>query len=214
MNYYLSTTCATFLGESVVEGLRPPNETWLRQHLRVPVVLPNPGSQNVLRALLPFPVNVATDLAGPHATTASASERMKLHRLNAPLKLLAWAVTRRGQIWCFCALQRSHSSLARLCVACAKLWPPEPPWNGNSSLWIRAGARSRSEQSFHQRALNHENKWNLVFLFFARNFAERENSMSDCSGTHVLRSFASAGSASLHLPRELALFRMSRPGLV
>lgn len=53
------------LAESLVEGLQPADEAWLREHLVVCPVCPQEAAatQNVLRALRTVPVSVPRDLA-------------------------------------------------------------------------------------------------------------------------------------------------------
>jgi anti-sigma factor RsiW len=66
MNENLHERAHQLLAESAVEGLRPADETWLREHLaECPACAQEANTtQNVLRALRVVPVNVPRDLAG------------------------------------------------------------------------------------------------------------------------------------------------------
>ncbi len=65
MNDNLHERAQHLLAESVVEGLRPADESWLREHLaECPgCALEAAATQNALRALRAVPVNVPRDLA-------------------------------------------------------------------------------------------------------------------------------------------------------
>jgi anti-sigma factor RsiW len=65
MNDNLHIRAQRLLAESVVEGLRPADETWLREHLAECPACAQEASatQNALRALRAVPVNVPRDLA-------------------------------------------------------------------------------------------------------------------------------------------------------
>jgi hypothetical protein len=65
MNDNLHERAQRLLAESIIEGLRPADETWLREHLAGCPGCAQAASatQNVLRALRAVPVNVPRDLA-------------------------------------------------------------------------------------------------------------------------------------------------------
>jgi anti-sigma factor RsiW len=65
MNDNLHSRAQRLLAESVVEGLRPADETWLREHLAECPACAQEASatQNALRELRAVPVNVPRDLA-------------------------------------------------------------------------------------------------------------------------------------------------------
>src|SRR5258708_24434873 len=65
MNDNLHVRAQRLLAESVVEGLRPADETWLREHLAECPACAQEASatQNALRALRAVPVHVPRDLA-------------------------------------------------------------------------------------------------------------------------------------------------------
>lgn len=65
MNEYLHQRAQRLLTESVVEGLRPADETWLREHLAgcPACAQDSTATQNVLHALRTVPVIVPRDLA-------------------------------------------------------------------------------------------------------------------------------------------------------
>ena len=65
MNENLHERARQLLTESVVEGLRPADETWLREHLAACSACAQEAAatQNVLHALRTVPVNVPRDLA-------------------------------------------------------------------------------------------------------------------------------------------------------
>jgi len=65
MNENLHERAQRLLAESVVEGLRPADEIWLREHLAecTGCGLQAAATQNVLHALRTVPVNVPRDLA-------------------------------------------------------------------------------------------------------------------------------------------------------
>jgi hypothetical protein len=81
------------LAESVVEGVRPADETWLREHLaECPgCALQAAATQNVLHALRTVPVNVPRDLA------ARTQLRVRLRAQEASTaasgSFWLWAVT-------------------------------------------------------------------------------------------------------------------------
>jgi hypothetical protein len=93
MNDNLHERAQRLLAESVVEGLRPADETWLREHL---VECPGCGqkaaaTQNVLHALRTVPVSVPRDLA------ARTQLRVRLRAQEASIaasgSFWLWAVT-------------------------------------------------------------------------------------------------------------------------
>jgi hypothetical protein len=65
MNDNLHLRAQRLLAESLVEGLQPADEAWLREHLVVCPVCPQEAAatQNVLQALRTVPVSVPRDLA-------------------------------------------------------------------------------------------------------------------------------------------------------
>jgi len=65
MNDNLHIRAQRLLAESVVEGLRPADETWLREHLaECPACAQEAAAtQNALRALRTIPISVPQDLA-------------------------------------------------------------------------------------------------------------------------------------------------------
>ncbi|HET7105531.1 MAG TPA: hypothetical protein VFI38_01900 [Candidatus Acidoferrum sp.] len=65
MNENLHERAHQLLAESIVEGLRPADEAWLREHLAACSACAQAGAstQNFLRALRAVPVNVPRDLA-------------------------------------------------------------------------------------------------------------------------------------------------------
>ena len=65
MNDSLHERAQRLLAESVVEGLRPADETWLREHLAgcPDCARAAAATQNVLHALRAVPINVPRDLA-------------------------------------------------------------------------------------------------------------------------------------------------------
>jgi hypothetical protein len=81
------------LAESVVEGLRPADETWLREHLAECLECAHEAAatQNALRALRAVPVNVPRDLA------ARTQFRVRLRAQETPTatsgSFWLWVVT-------------------------------------------------------------------------------------------------------------------------
>lgn len=65
MNENIHQRARQLLAESVVEGLRPADETWLREHLAACPLCAHEAAatQNVLQALRAVPVSVPRDLA-------------------------------------------------------------------------------------------------------------------------------------------------------
>jgi len=93
MNENLHERARQLLAESVVEGLRPADETWLRDHLAA-----CPGcaeeaaaAQNVLRALRAVPVSVPLDLAA--RTQLRVRLRAQQSSPAAAGSFWLWAVT-------------------------------------------------------------------------------------------------------------------------
>jgi anti-sigma factor RsiW len=93
MNHSLHERAQQLLAESIVEGLRPADETWLREHLAgCPACAQQAAAtQNVLHALRSVPVRVPRDLA------ARTQLRVRLRTLE-PSKVAdgsfwLWAVT-------------------------------------------------------------------------------------------------------------------------
>ncbi len=93
MNDNLHVRAQRLLAESVVEGLRPADETWLREHLAECPACAQEASatQNALRALRAVPVNVPRDLA------ARTQLRVRLRAQEASAassgSFWLWAVT-------------------------------------------------------------------------------------------------------------------------
>ena len=93
MNHGLHERAQQLLAESVVEGLRPADETWLREHLAgCPACAQQAAAtQNVLHALRSVPVQVPRDLA------ARTQLRVRLRTLEtskvANGSFWLWAVT-------------------------------------------------------------------------------------------------------------------------
>jgi len=93
MNHGLHERARQLLVESVVEGLRPADETWLREHLAgCPACAQQAAAtQNVLHALRSVPVQVPRDLA------ARTQLRVRLRTLEtskvANGSFWLWAVT-------------------------------------------------------------------------------------------------------------------------
>ena len=93
MNDNLHIRAQRLLAESVVEGLRPADETWLREHLAECPACAQEASatQNALRALRAVPVNVPRDLA------ARTQLRVRLRAQEASAassgSFWLWAVT-------------------------------------------------------------------------------------------------------------------------
>lgn len=93
MNHSLHERAQQLLAESIVEGLRPADETWLREHLAgCPVCAQQAATtQNVLHALRSVPVRVPRDLA------ARTQLRVRLRTLEtskaANGSFWLWAVT-------------------------------------------------------------------------------------------------------------------------
>jgi len=93
MNDNLHIRAQRLLAESVVEGLRPSDETWLREHLAECPACAQEASatQNALRALRAVPVHVPRDLA------ARTQLRVRLRAQEASTvasgSFWLWAVT-------------------------------------------------------------------------------------------------------------------------
>jgi len=93
MNHSLHERAQQLLAESIVEGLRPADETWLREHLAgCPACAQQAAAtQNVLHALRSVPVRVPRDLA------ARTQLRVRLRTLEiskvASGSFWLWAVT-------------------------------------------------------------------------------------------------------------------------
>jgi hypothetical protein len=93
MNEISHDRAQRLLAESVVEGVRPADETWLREHLaECPgCALQAAATQNVLHALRTVPVNVPRDLA------ARTQLRVRLRAQEASTaasgSFWLWAVT-------------------------------------------------------------------------------------------------------------------------
>ena len=93
MNDNLHIRAQRLLAESVVEGLRPADETWLREHLTECPACAQEASatQNALRALRAVPVHVPRDLA------ARTQLRVRLRAQEASAassgSFWLWAVT-------------------------------------------------------------------------------------------------------------------------
>jgi hypothetical protein len=93
MNENLHERAQRLLAESVVEGLRPADETWLREHLAECSDCANAAAatQNVLRALRAVPVNVPRDLAA--RTQLRVRLRAQESSTAASGSFWLWAVT-------------------------------------------------------------------------------------------------------------------------
>jgi anti-sigma factor RsiW len=88
MNENLHEQAQRLLAESVVEGLRSADETWLREHLAGCTACAREASatQNILHALRAVPVNVPRDLA------ARAQLRVRLRGQES-------SAARNGSFW-------------------------------------------------------------------------------------------------------------------
>lgn len=93
MNENLHERAHQLLAESIVEGLRPADEVWLREHLAA-----CPGcsqeaaaAQNVLRAFRAVPVNVPRDLAARTQLRVRLRAQQSSPAANGSFWL--WAVT-------------------------------------------------------------------------------------------------------------------------
>jgi anti-sigma factor RsiW len=93
MNENLHERAQRLLAESVVEGLRPADETWLREHLaKCPgCALETAATQNVLHALRAVPVSVPRDLAA--RTQLRVRLRAQQVSTAASGSFWLWAVT-------------------------------------------------------------------------------------------------------------------------
>jgi hypothetical protein len=93
MSENLHERAQRLLAESVVEGLPPAEETWLRQHLAECLACAREASvaQNILRALRTVPVNVPRDLAA----RAQLRVRLRAHQASTATNgsFWLWAVT-------------------------------------------------------------------------------------------------------------------------
>ena len=93
MNENLHERAHQLLAESVVEGLRPADETWLREHLAAcPLCAQEAAAtQNVLHALRAVPVSVPRDLAA--RTQLRVRLRAQQSSPAATGSFWLWAVT-------------------------------------------------------------------------------------------------------------------------
>jgi hypothetical protein len=93
MNESLHIRAQRLLAESIVEGLRPADETWLREHLaECPGCAQQAAAtQNVLHALRTVPVNVPRDLAA--RTQLRVRLRAQESSTAANGSFWLWAVT-------------------------------------------------------------------------------------------------------------------------
>jgi hypothetical protein len=93
MNENLHERAQRLLAESIVEGLRPADETWLREHLAEcsGCALQAAATQNVLHALRTVPVNVPRDLAA--RTQLRVRLRTQQTSPSANGSFWLWAVT-------------------------------------------------------------------------------------------------------------------------
>ncbi|HTB91910.1 MAG TPA: hypothetical protein VK728_03710 [Candidatus Sulfotelmatobacter sp.] len=93
MNDNLHERAQHLLAESVVEGLRPADETWLREHLAgcSDCAQAAAATQNVLHALRTVPVNVPRDLAA--RTQLRVRLRAQESAAAAGGSFWLWAVT-------------------------------------------------------------------------------------------------------------------------
>jgi anti-sigma factor RsiW len=93
MNENLHKRAQHLLAESVVEGLRPADETWLREHLAECSACAQEAAatQNILHALRTVPVKVPRDLAA----RAQLRVRLRMQETSAPASgsFWLWAVT-------------------------------------------------------------------------------------------------------------------------
>jgi anti-sigma factor RsiW len=93
MNENLHERARQLLDESVVEGLRPADETWLREHLAECPACAQEASaaQNVLRALRAVPVSLPRDLAARTQLRVRLRAQQTSPATNGSFWL--WAVT-------------------------------------------------------------------------------------------------------------------------
>jgi len=93
MNENLHQRAHQLLAESVVEGLRPADETWLREHLRECASCAQEASatRNVLHALRTVPVSVPRDLAARTQLRIRLRAQEAASTVNGSFWL--WAVT-------------------------------------------------------------------------------------------------------------------------
>ncbi|HEV3418796.1 MAG TPA: hypothetical protein VG075_00705 [Candidatus Acidoferrum sp.] len=93
MNENLHERAQRLLAESVVEGLRPADETWLREHLAECLECGHgaAATQKALRALRAVPVNVPQDLAA--RTQLRVRLRAQETSTAASGSFWLWAVT-------------------------------------------------------------------------------------------------------------------------
>lgn len=93
MNENLHERAHRLLAESIVEGLRPADETWLREHLAACPGCEQEAAamQNVLRALRTVPVSVPRDLAARTQLRVRLRAQQTSPAANGSFWL--WAVT-------------------------------------------------------------------------------------------------------------------------
>ena len=93
MNENLHERARQLLDESVVEGLRPADEAWLREHLAAcsDCALRVAATQNVLRALRAVPVSLPRDLAARTQLRVRLRAQQTSPATNGSFWL--WAVT-------------------------------------------------------------------------------------------------------------------------
>jgi len=93
MNETLHERAHQLLAESIVEGLRPADEAWLREHLSAcsSCAQEAAATQNVLRALRAVPVSVPRDLAA--RTQLRVRLRAQQSSPAATASFWLWAVT-------------------------------------------------------------------------------------------------------------------------
>jgi len=145
MNDNLHVRAQRLLAESVVEGLRPADETWLREHLTECPACAQEASatQNALRALRAVPVHVPRDLAARTQLPRSTPRAGSFNRGKREFLALGG---NRGKLAAR-GPQRA-AGLARFCLARHQLWPAEARYrNGIRPLVGRAGAGPRWERS-------------------------------------------------------------------
>ena len=151
MNENVHERAQRLLAESIVEGLRPADETWLREHLAA-----CPGcsqeaaaSQNVLRALRAVPVSVPLDLAA--RTQLRVRLRAQQSSPAAAGSFWLWAVTAASWllgvfsaplVWRGFAWLGSNFGLPKLAVEMGFV------------LWWAVPALVAVAAVLHQRALN------------------------------------------------------------